>query len=156
MQEYHVTVAGERHDSPSPFHVSATQNPSEQEGTYPSPEAQLDRFLLHVVVDMPDETTERAILDLVEGEITHHVDAMTVRSSLADVRAAREAALATYVSPALKDYRVRSVAATRTDAAAPYSRAMIEHPASPRGTSASMMAGKARAWSRGRDQIGRA
>jgi MoxR-like ATPase len=69
------------------------------------------------------------------------------------VRAAREAALATYVSPALKDYLVRLVAATRTDAAAPDLRAMIEHPASPRGTLALMMAGKARAWLRGRDHV---
>ncbi|WP_245337980.1 AAA family ATPase, partial [Methylobacterium radiotolerans] len=67
-----------------------TQNPIEHAGTFPLPEAQLDRFLLHVVVDMPDETTERAILDLVEGEITHHVDAMTVRLSLADVGPSRD------------------------------------------------------------------
>ncbi|MGU3544330.1 AAA family ATPase [Methylobacterium sp. A52T] len=153
MAEGQVTVSGTTHRLSDPFMVVATQNPIEHAGTFPLPEAQLDRFLLHVVVDMPDETTERAILDLVEGEITHHVDAMTVRLSLADVRAAREAALATYVSPALKDYLVRLVAATRTDAAAPDLRAMIEHPASPRGTLALMMAGKARAWLRGRDHV---
>src|SRR5947209_2190578 len=54
MQEKHVTVAGERHDLPQPFHVLATQNPLEQEGTYPLPEAQLDRFLLQVDIDYPD------------------------------------------------------------------------------------------------------
>jgi MoxR-like ATPase len=53
MQEYHVTVAGQRYDLPSPFHVLATQNPLEQEGTYPLPEAQLDRFLLQVDVALP-------------------------------------------------------------------------------------------------------
>ncbi len=62
MQERHVTIAGVRHDLPSPFHVLATQNPIEQEGTYPLPEAQLDRFLLKVDVNYPDLDTERRIL----------------------------------------------------------------------------------------------
>ncbi len=62
MQEHHVTVAGERHDLPAPFHVLATQNPLEQEGTYPLPEAQLDRFLLQIDVDYPDESSERRML----------------------------------------------------------------------------------------------
>ena len=62
MQEKHVTVAGERHDLPHPFHVLATQNPLEQEGTYPLPEAQLDRFLLQIDVDYPDLEAERRML----------------------------------------------------------------------------------------------
>lgn len=62
MQERHVTIAGLRHDLPAPFHVLATQNPVEQEGTYPLPEAQLDRFLLKIDVDYPDLDTERRIL----------------------------------------------------------------------------------------------
>jgi len=62
MQEYHVTVAGERYDLPRPFHVLATENPIEQEGTYPLPEAQLDRFLMQVDMPYPDEATERRIL----------------------------------------------------------------------------------------------
>ena len=62
MQEYHVTVAGQRHDLPRPFHVLATQNPLEQEGTYPLPEAQLDRFLLQIDVDYPGRDAERRIL----------------------------------------------------------------------------------------------
>jgi len=62
MQERHITVAGARHDLPAPFHVLATQNPIEQEGTYPLPEAQLDRFLYQVDVPYPDEDSERAIL----------------------------------------------------------------------------------------------
>ncbi|MDW6022277.1 MoxR family ATPase [Mesorhizobium sp. BAC0120] len=62
MQEYHVTVAGERHDLPSPFHVLATQNPLEQEGTYPLPEAQLDRFLMQIDVPYPELDAERRIL----------------------------------------------------------------------------------------------
>src|SRR5215217_7995410 len=62
MQEHHVTVAGQRHDVPAPFHVLATQNPLEQEGTYPLPEAQLDRFLMEINVDYPDREAERKIL----------------------------------------------------------------------------------------------
>lgn len=62
MQEYHVTIAGERYDLPRPFHVLATQNPLEQEGTYPLPEAQLDRFLMQIDIHYPDLDTERRIL----------------------------------------------------------------------------------------------
>ncbi len=62
MQEYHVTVAGARHDLPSPFHVLATQNPLEQEGTYPLPEAQLDRFLMQIDILYPEIEAERRIL----------------------------------------------------------------------------------------------
>jgi MoxR-like ATPase len=62
MQEYHITIAGQRYDLPSPFHVLATQNPLEQEGTYPLPEAQLDRFLLQVDVNYPELAAERQIL----------------------------------------------------------------------------------------------
>ncbi|MDZ7823805.1 MAG: MoxR family ATPase [Ahrensia sp.] len=62
MQEYHVTIAGARHDLPAPFHVLATQNPLEQEGTYPLPEAQLDRFLMQVDIDYPEFEAERQIL----------------------------------------------------------------------------------------------
>ncbi len=68
MQEYHVTVAGERHDLPRPFHVLATQNPLEQEGTYPLPEAQLDRFLMQIDVDYPDRAAERRILIETTGD----------------------------------------------------------------------------------------
>ncbi|MFC6051121.1 AAA family ATPase, partial [Methylobacterium hispanicum] len=106
MAEGQITVAGHTHRLPDPFMVVATQNPIEHAGTFPLPEAQLDRFLLHVVVEMPDEAAERRILDLVEGELTHHAEAMPAKLSLDDVRAARDAALATYVSPALKDYLV--------------------------------------------------
>jgi MoxR-like ATPase len=62
MQEYHVTVAGERHDLPTPFHVLATQNPLEQEGTYPLPEAQLDRFLMQIDILYPELDAERRVL----------------------------------------------------------------------------------------------
>ncbi|MFD0986643.1 AAA family ATPase [Methyloligella solikamskensis] len=67
MQENHVSVAGHRHDVPQPFHVLATQNPLEQEGTYPLPEAQLDRFLLQIDVSYPDELAERRMLMATTG-----------------------------------------------------------------------------------------
>ncbi|MCH9765384.1 MAG: MoxR family ATPase [Alphaproteobacteria bacterium] len=67
MQEHHVTVAGQRHDVSSPFHVLATQNPLEQEGTYPLPEAQLDRFLLQIDVGYPDQDSERQMLHATTG-----------------------------------------------------------------------------------------
>jgi MoxR-like ATPase len=79
MQEYHVTVAGERHDLPRPFHVLATQNPIEQEGTYPLPEAQLDRFLMQIDVGYPDAATERRIL--LETTTDTDVKAKTVMSA---------------------------------------------------------------------------
>jgi MoxR-like ATPase len=78
MQEQHVTVAGARHDLPKPFHVLATQNPLEQEGTYPLPEAQLDRFLMEIDVDYPDQDAERKILfDTTGAEEARAKPAMT-------------------------------------------------------------------------------
>src|SRR5687767_6886969 len=74
MQEYHVTVAGARHDLPSPFHVLATQNPLEQEGTYPLPEAQLDRFLLQIDVGYPDQGAERRMLFATTGTDERRVE----------------------------------------------------------------------------------
>jgi MoxR-like ATPase len=71
MQEHHVSVGGERHDLPRPFHVLATQNPIEQEGTYPLPEAQLDRFLLEIDIGYPDRTAERRILIETTGADDH-------------------------------------------------------------------------------------
>ncbi len=75
MQEYHVTVAGERHDLPRPFHVLATQNPLEQEGTYPLPEAQLDRFLMQIDVLYPELEAERQILIETTGTSAKSVSA---------------------------------------------------------------------------------
>ncbi len=79
MQEYHVTIAGERYDLPAPFHVLATQNPLEQEGTYPLPEAQLDRFLMQIDVLYPDLEAERKIL--LETTGSSEVKAKTIISS---------------------------------------------------------------------------
>jgi MoxR-like ATPase len=76
MQEHHVTVAGQRHDTPAPFHVLATQNPLEQEGTYPLPEAQLDRFLLQIDVTYPGEAAERRMLFATTGTEERRLEAV--------------------------------------------------------------------------------
>ncbi len=82
MQEHHVTVAGAAHDLPTPFHVLATQNPIEQEGTYPLPEAQLDRFLLQIDVGYPDIDAERRMLASTTGSDAAHVDAVMTADDL--------------------------------------------------------------------------
>lgn len=90
MQEQHVTVAGARHDLPKPFHVLATQNPLEQEGTYPLPEAQLDRFLMEIDVDYPDRDAERRILFETTGaDEAHAKPAMTPDELMAAQRLVR-------------------------------------------------------------------
>jgi MoxR-like ATPase len=90
MQEQHVTVAGTRHDLPKPFHVLATQNPLEQEGTYPLPEAQLDRFLMEIDVTYPDRDSERKILFETTGaEETRPKAAMTAEDLMTAQRLVR-------------------------------------------------------------------
>ncbi|MEO1205566.1 MAG: MoxR family ATPase [Pseudomonadota bacterium] len=86
MQEHHVTVAGERHDVPEPFHVLATQNPLEQEGTYPLPEAQLDRFLLQVDVDYPDLSAERRMLYATTGNEKKSLESILSASEIQDIQ----------------------------------------------------------------------
>ena len=91
MQEHHVTVAGERHDVPAPFHVLATQNPLEQEGTYPLPEAQLDRFLLQVDVGYPDLVAERRMLYATTGTEERRLEPiMTAAELMATQRLVRQ------------------------------------------------------------------
>jgi MoxR-like ATPase len=86
MQEHHVTVAGQRHDVPAPFHVLATQNPLEQEGTYPLPEAQLDRFLLQVDVGYPDQGAERRMLFATTGTDQRRVEPILTAQELMSIQ----------------------------------------------------------------------
>jgi MoxR-like ATPase len=153
MAEQQVTVAGTTHALPNPFLVVATQNPIEHEGTFPLPEAQLDRFMIHVELNLPDAATERRILDLVEHEAAGDVAAIATPIGPAEIAAAKVAAMRVYLSPAVKDYIVRLVTAPRRPDIAPDIRQKIEHPASPRGTLALAMASKARAWLSGRDHV---
>src|SRR6202012_1116378 len=118
MEERTVTVAGKTHDLPRLFLVMATQNPIEQEGTYPLPEAQMDRFLMHVYVDYPEEKAERDIMLLVRGEEVENFDGP--RSTSAEERvsqdvifAARNEIHAIQMAPAVEQYIVALVEATR-------------------------------------------
>jgi MoxR-like ATPase len=129
--------------------VVATQNPIEHEGTFPLPEAQLDRFMLHSVVTPPGPEDERAILDLVEQEAIGGEADAPMPLSTADVLTARKAVANVHVSPALKDYIVRLVTATRGGDAE--ISALVEHPVSPRGTLSLAAGARALAWLRGRD-----
>ncbi|MTH77977.1 AAA family ATPase [Paracoccus aestuariivivens] len=148
MAEHQVTSAGVTRKLPDLFMVVATQNPIEHEGTFPLPEAQMDRFLLHLALDLPDAVTERGILDLVEAEaLTPLVDPV-LRVPSDQVEAARAAVARVHLAPALKDFIVRLVMATRAGGTI---AEWVEHPVSPRGTLALASAVRARAWLRGRD-----
>ena len=104
MQEHHVTVAGARHDLPSPFHVLATQNPLEQEGAYPLPEAQLDRFLMQIDVGYPDRTAERLVLIETTGVAeTKPKAVMTAEDLMAAQRVVRRAPIGERVVEAILD-----------------------------------------------------
>ncbi len=146
MAEHQVTAGNETHPLPDPFLVVATQNPIEHDGTFPLPEAQLDRFLLHVVLELPGLETERRILDLVEAEVQGALPAAQA-FSLADLAAARNVVRSIHLAPELRDYIVRLVLATREGALA----SDIEHAVSPRGSLALAAAAKARAFLQGRD-----
>ena len=151
MAEHQVTAGGATYALPDPFMVVATQNPIEHEGTFPLPEAQLDRFLLHVVLDLPDALAEREILDLVERETTAAPAPEVEQLSPELLHEAQSAAMQVHLAPALKDYIVRLVTATRDPEIAPDVRRAIEHPISPRGTLALAAAAKAHAYLAGRD-----
>ena len=154
MAEHQVTAAGVTHTLPDPFMVVATQNPIEHEGTFPLPEAQLDRFMLKVEVSLPVAAVERQILDLVEGETNGEEGAKAVVPiSAAEVSDARKAAMSTFLSPAVKDYIVRLVTAPRDPGTHGEIAEKVEHPASPRGTLALAMAAKAKAYLSGRDHV---
>ena len=109
MQERQVTIAGETHKVPSPFLVMATQNPIETEGTYPLPEAQVDRFMMKVLVDYPTEEEEFVIVQRVTGTLVEPVPVATT----AQLAALQAACRQVYVDPSLIQYAVKLVAATR-------------------------------------------
>jgi MoxR-like ATPase len=109
MQEHQVTIAGESHQVPEPFLVMATQNPIETEGTYPLPEAQVDRFMMKVLVGYPTEEEEFVIVDRVTG-LPNDVVAMATTEQLS---ALQRECQSVYVDPSLKQYAVRLASATR-------------------------------------------
>ena len=158
MEERQVTVSGTAHRMPDLFMVMATQNPIEQEGTYPRPEAQMDRFLLHVVIHYPDEEAEVEVLRLVRGE-----EAPAEKTGGGDRRpvipqstvfAARAEIHALTVSDAVDRYCVALVTATRhPERYGEGLRRWIRVGASPRGTIALDKASRAHAWLKGRDHV---
>jgi MoxR-like ATPase len=142
MQEQHVTVAGTRHDLPRPFHVLATQNPIEQEGTYPLPEAQLDRFLMEIDVDYPDRAAERRIVfDTTGAEETRAKPAMSAEDLLAAQRLVRRLPVGESVVEAI----LALVRSARPGPEGGEAAKAISWGPSPRASQALMLAVRARA-----------
>lgn len=154
MGEQQITAAGKTYTLDDPFMVVATQNPIEHEGTYPLPEAQLDRFMFFVHVSMPDPALEMEILDVVLNEsLNAQANTTTALLQREDIKSARNAVQSVYISTAIKDYLVRLVTATRGYGNAGSECDVVEHPASPRGSIFLARAAQARAWLNGRDHI---
>jgi MoxR-like ATPase len=161
MEERQVTVAGTTHKLPDLFLVMATQNPIEQEGTYPLPEAQLDRFLMHVKVDYPAENSERDIMLLVRGEEVPNTSSTatqpTPRTPQSVIFTARNEIHAIHVSEAVEKYIVALIEATRYperyDKDNKDLRKWIQIGASPRGTIGLDKCSRAYAWLKGRDYV---
>jgi MoxR-like ATPase len=160
MAERQITVGRVTYPLPELFLVMATQNPIEQEGTYPLPEAQLDRFLLQVNITYPDTEAEHQILKLARQQAQRTAasnrDHPTARTKLtqAQIFGAREAVLQLYMAPALEQYLVQLILATRQPA--PYNTDLqrwIRFGASPRGTIALDRCARAHAWLAGRDYV---
>jgi len=147
MQEQHVTVAGVRYDLPKPFHVLATQNPLEQEGTYPLPEAQLDRFLMEIDVDYPDRDAERRILfDTTGAEENKPKPAMTAEELMAAQRLVRRLPVGESVVNAI----LALVRSARPGEEGGELGKLIAWGPSPRASQALMLAVRARALIEGR------
>jgi MoxR-like ATPase len=151
MQERQVTIAGESHPVPSPFLVMATQNPIETEGTYPLPEAQVDRFMMKVLVDYPSDEEEYVIVERVTGPAVR-VNAVATTEQLAALQALCRQV---YVDPSLVQHAVKLVSATRTPEKhglkdmAP----LITYGASPRATIGLVEGARALAMLRGRTYV---
>ncbi|MEL0550606.1 MoxR family ATPase [Raoultella lignicola] len=164
MEERHVTVAGKSWDLPGVFMVLATQNPVDQEGTWPLPEAQLDRFLMKILVDYPSKAQEQQVMQLVRTEqqakyqaLTHQHSASaeaTLTLSQQEIATSWQEISTVYVAPTVEEYIVNLIDATRhpqniSETLASY----INIGVSPRGTLALERCGRAHAWLEGRDAV---
>jgi len=147
MQEHHVSVAGKRYDLPKPFHVLATQNPLEQEGTYPLPEAQLDRFLMQIDVNYPDRISERRVLLETTGD---HVAMPTQALDAGELEAIQRLVRRLPVGDAVVDAILDLVRAARPDSGDPAIAPHIAWGPGPRAAQALMLATRARALATGR------
>ena len=162
MAERQVSVGKTTYPLPELFLVMATQNPIEQEGTYPLPEAQLDRFLLHVTVDYPDAATELDILRLVRNELRGDLGQAEASMPASDIEpvtdacifAARREILDMHMSPAVEQYIVQLVIASRTPEKFDMAlKNWIDYGGSPRATLALDRCARANAWLRGDDFV---
>jgi MoxR-like ATPase len=154
MEERQVTVAGKTHKLPDLFLVLATQNPIEQEGTYPLPEAQMDRFLMHVFVGYSTKENERKILRLVRGEDAGVIVETAEKIPVDAVFQTRKEVLAVQVAETIENYIVTLISATRQPG--DYDKDLakwIKIGASPRGTLALDRASRAHAWMSGADTV---
>ncbi|GGF58709.1 ATPase AAA [Azorhizobium oxalatiphilum] len=154
MEERQVTVSGTTYRMPDLFMVLATQNPIEQEGTYPLPEAQMDRFLMHVRISYPSDEDETKVLRMVRGEEGGGDGAPEQKIAQAEIFAARGEIRAVKMVPSVEAYIVALVAATRR----PWEfgdqlKVWIAIGASPRGTLALDRSARAYAWLQGRDYV---
>jgi MoxR-like ATPase len=162
MEERQITVAKTTHKLPPLFMVMATQNPIEQEGTYPLPEAQMDRFLMHVFISHPDDAAERDVMRLVRGEensgqksgANENAPAADQPIAQSEVFDARAEITAIQIPEPMEDYIVALVAATRRPAEFSEDLARyIQVGVSPRGSIALDKTSRAHAWLRGRDHV---
>jgi MoxR-like ATPase len=151
MQEHQVTIAGETYPVPEPFVVIATQNPIETEGTYPLPEAQVDRFMMKVLVDYPTEEEEFVIVD----RVTRALGSAGAVATTDQLRVLQEESRRAYVDPALITYAVKLVTATRDPAKAglPDLARHVLYGASPRGAIHLIEGARALAFLRGREFV---
>jgi MoxR-like ATPase len=154
MGEHQVSVGRESFQLPPLFLVMATQNPIEQEGTYPLPEAQLDRFLMHVTIDYPQIEAEREILHLVRNEAAHHVAEPPKEVAQDDLFAARLEILNMHMAPEVEEYIIQLIMTTRKpEAYGDDLASWLEYGASPRGTISLDRCARAHAWIQGRDFV---
>lgn len=154
MAEGQVSVGRKTYPLPKLFMVMATQNPIEQEGTYPLPEAQLDRFLMHVRVDYPNIEAERKILHLARAEACHEEAEKPAQVSQQDIFNARDQALALHMAESVENYIIQLIdASRRPDSLDPELAQWLEFGASPRGTIALDRCARAHAWLKGKDFV---
>ncbi len=157
MGERQITVGANSYQLPELFLVMATQNPIEQEGTYPLPEAQLDRFLMHVKIDFPDAKAEKHILHLTRNEAKQAQQQAVKHTTLLsqeDLFAARQEVLGIHMADTVEDYLLEFILASRK--AEPYGKDLtrwIEFGASPRASMALDRCARAHAWIHGRDFV---
>ena len=154
MAEHQITVGKTTYQLPELFLVMATQNPLEQEGTYPLPEAQLDRFIMHLELDYPDADTEKQILALNQKEILKQTVAEVTPLLNDQIFAIREEIMTVSIAPHLEQYLIDLIIATRQpERYGAQLKEWISYGASPRATLALMRTAKARAWLDNRNYV---